>query len=68
MKGKMLKNKNFFYFLSSQAISQLGDWIHWVPLLAFVYESTKSGNAIARVSIALTVTRIVFAPIAGGYS
>lgn len=65
MKETLLKNRNFAYFLSAQAISQLGDWIHWVTILSFVYESTRSGIAMASVSVALTVTRIATAPFAG---
>lgn len=65
MRETLLRNRDFAYFLSAQLISQLGDWIHWVTILAFVYESTHSGMAMASVSIALTATRIAAAPAAG---
>ena len=65
MKEPLFKNRSFIYFLSAQSISQLGDWIHWVTILAFVYDSTHSGLALASVPITLTITRIAVAPFAG---
>lgn len=51
--------------MSAQVISQVGDWVQWVTVLVYIYETTHSGMALSSVFIAMTVTRVVMSPLAG---
>jgi MFS family permease len=48
-----------------QLISDLGDWICYVAVVALVYKLTGSGTALAGLTIIRIVPSIVLAPLAG---
>ncbi|WP_161567192.1 MFS transporter [Acidilutibacter cellobiosedens] len=65
---KLLKNKNFLYFVLSQGISGFGDIFFDTLILLLVYDSTKSVLQSAMVGIAWHISSIILSPIAGALS
>jgi hypothetical protein len=40
-------HRDLCFLLAGQAVSQTGDWLHGVSLLAFVYAETRSSAWVA---------------------
>ena len=61
-----LRNRNFRLLLSGQAVSDIGDWLDFVGLITLVVYTWEMGAAaLAGISIAVALPRIVIGPFAG---
>lgn len=62
---KILKNRNFRLLFFGQAISNFGDWIIVVAMIALVYNLSKSPLAISILMIARLAPAVVFGSFVG---
>ena len=60
-----LRHRNFRRLLVGLAVSQAGDWLYNVALLAFVYERTHSASWLAATTAARVLPIVVLGPLAG---
>ena len=61
-----LRHRPFRLLLSGQAVSDLGDWLDFVGLISLVVYTWEMGAAaLAGISIAVALPRIVIGPFAG---
>jgi MFS family permease len=59
------RNPRFRRLLASLAVSQAGDWLYNLALLAFVYERTHSSTWLAITTAARVLPVVVFGPLGG---
>lgn len=62
---QILKNRNFFLLWLGQAVSNFGDWIIVVAMIALVYNLSKSPLAISILMIARLAPAVVFGSFVG---
>ncbi len=60
-----LRTSPFRRLLTGLAISQAGDWLYNVALLAFVYERTHSAGWLAATTAARVLPLVLFGPLGG---
>jgi MFS family permease len=60
-----LRHRSFRRLLVGLAVSQAGDWLYNVALLAFVYERTHSAGWLAATTAARIVPIVVLGPLGG---
>jgi len=60
-----LKHRSFRRLLTALAVSQAGDWLYNVALLAFVYERTHSAAWVAATTAVRVIPVVVLGPIGG---
>ena len=60
-----LRSSPFRRLLAGLAVSQAGDWLYNVALLAFVYERTHSATWLAATTAARVVPLVVLGPLGG---
>jgi MFS family permease len=60
-----LRSRSFRRLLVALAVSQAGDWLYNVALLAFVYERTHSAGWLAATTAARVVPIVVLGPLGG---
>jgi MFS family permease len=60
-----LRHRNFRRLLIGLAVSQAGDWLYNVALLAFVYERTQSAGWLAATTAARVLPIVVLGPLGG---
>jgi MFS family permease len=60
-----LRHRNFRRLLIGLAVSQAGDWLYNVALLAFVYERTHSAGWLAATTAARVLPIVVLGPLGG---
>jgi MFS family permease len=60
-----LRHRGFRRLLAGLAVSQAGDWLYNVALLAFVYERTHSAGWLAATTAARVVPLVVLGPLGG---
>jgi MFS family permease len=60
-----LRHRNFRRLLVGLAVSQAGDWLYNVALLAFVYERTHSAGWLAATTAARVLPIVVLGPLGG---
>jgi len=60
-----LRHRSFRRLLVALAVSQAGDWLYNVALLAFVYERTHSAGWLAATTAARVVPIVVLGPLGG---
>ena len=58
-------HRSFRRLLVALAVSQAGDWLYNVALLAFVYERTHSAGWLAATTAARVVPIVVLGPLGG---
>jgi len=63
----LLKNRNFRFLLSGQLIADLGDAMAILAMLLMVNYFTGSTRALAGISIAMALPRLVFGLVSGVY-
>jgi MFS family permease len=61
----LLKNRSFTRLLAALTISQLGDWLYNVALLAYVFERTHSAAWLGATTAARVLPIVVLGPLAG---
>jgi MFS family permease len=59
------KNRSFTRLLAALTISQLGDWLYNVALLAYVFEQTHSAAWLGATTVARVLPIVVFGPLGG---
>lgn len=59
------KNRSFTRLLAALTISQLGDWLYNVALLAYVFERTHSAAWLGATTAARVLPIVVLGPVAG---
>jgi MFS family permease len=60
-----LQHRSFRRLLAGLAVSEAGDWLYNVALLAFVYERTHSAGWLAATTAARIVPWVVLGPLGG---
>jgi MFS family permease len=60
-----LRHRDFRQLLVGLAVSQAGDWLYNVALLAFVYERTHSAGWVAATTAARVLPIVVLGPLGG---
>jgi MFS family permease len=60
-----LRHRSFRRLLVALAVSQAGDWLYNVALLAFVYERTHSAGWVAATTVVRVVPIVVLGPLGG---
>jgi MFS family permease len=60
-----LRHRSFRRLLVALAVSQAGDWLYNVALLAFVYERTHSAGWLAATTAARVVPIVLLGPLGG---
>jgi MFS family permease len=60
-----LRHRSFRRLLAGLAVSQAGDWLYNVALLAFVYERTHSAGWLAATTAARVLPIVVLGPLGG---
>jgi MFS family permease len=60
-----LRHRNFRRLLVGLAVSQAGDWLYNVALLAFVYERTHSAGWLAATTAARVLPIVALGPLGG---
>jgi MFS family permease len=60
-----LRHRSFRRLLTGLAVSQAGDWLYNVALLAFVYERTHSAGWLAATTAARVLPIVVLGPLGG---
>jgi MFS family permease len=60
-----LRHRSFRRLLVALAVSQAGDWLYNVALLAFVYERTHSAGWLAATTVARVAPIVVLGPLGG---
>lgn len=63
--GRLIRNRRYFPLWLGQLISNLGDTLHYIALVVWVYQRTGSGFAVAGAVFFEVVPVILFAPVAG---
>jgi MFS family permease len=61
----MLHNRDFRRLLAAMAVSQLGDWMYNVALLALVFERTHSAVWLSATTVARVLPIVLLGPAAG---
>ncbi len=61
----VLRNASFRRLIAAQGISQLGDWLYNVALLALVFERTHSSAWLGATTAARVLPIVVLGPVAG---
>lgn len=61
----MLHHTDFRRLLAAMAVSQLGDWMYNVALLAFVFEHSQSSAWVGATTVARVLPVVLFGPLAG---
>lgn len=61
----MLHNRSFRRLIAALAVSQLGDWLYNVALIAFVYERTHSAAWLGVTTAARVLPIVLLGPVAG---
>lgn len=59
------KNRSFTRLLAALTISQLGDWLYNVALLAYVFEQTHSAAWLGATTAARVLPIVILGPVAG---
>jgi predicted MFS family arabinose efflux permease len=60
-----LRHRSFRRLLTGLAVSQAGDWLYNVALLAFVYERTHSASWLAATTAARVLPLVLLGPVGG---
>ena len=61
-----LRNRNFRYLTAGEIVSDLGDWLDFLAIIALiVYRWGLGPTALAAFSVATVLPRVVLAPVAG---
>lgn len=63
--GRLIRNRRYFPLWLGQLISNLGDTLHYIALVVWVYQRTGSSLAVAGAVFFEVVPVILLAPIAG---
>jgi len=61
----MLNNRSFRRLLAGLAVSQLGDWLYNVALIAFVFDRTHSAAWLGATTAARVLPIVLLGPVAG---
>lgn len=61
----MTHSRSFRRLLAALAVSQLGDWLYNVALLAFVYDRTHSAAWLGATTVARVLPIVLLGPLAG---
>ncbi|MFH1452706.1 MAG: MFS transporter [Armatimonadota bacterium] len=64
---KLFKNKNFFLLWAGQVVSQIGDRIHTIAFLWFLYNYTGSALDTGIGLICVSLPAVLLSPIAGSF-
>ena len=61
-----LRNRNFRYLVAGELVSDLGDWLDFLAIIALiVYRWGLGPTALAAFSVATVLPRVLLAPVAG---
>jgi MFS family permease len=63
--GRLIRNRRYFPLWLGQLISNLGDTLHYIALIVWVYERTGSSLAVSGAVFFEVVPVILLAPVAG---
>jgi MFS family permease len=63
--GRLIRNRRYFPLWLGQLISNLGDTLHYIALVVWVYQRTGSSLAVAGAVFFEVVPVILLAPVAG---
>jgi MFS family permease len=63
--GRLIRNRRYFPLWLGQLLSNLGDTLHYIALVVWVYQKTGSSMVVAGAVFFEVVPVILFAPIAG---
>lgn len=63
--GRLIRNRRYFPLWLGQLVSNLGDTLHYIALVVWVYERTGSSFAVAGTVFFEVVPVVLLAPIAG---
>ncbi len=63
--GRLIRNRRYFPLWLGQLISNLGDTLHYIALVVWVYQRTGSSLAVAGTVFFEVVPIILLAPVAG---
>src|SRR6266849_9203916 len=63
--ARLLRNRRYFPLWLGQLISNLGDTLHYIALVVWVYQRTGSSLVVAGTMLFVVVPVILIAPIAG---
>ncbi len=63
--GRLIRNRRYFPLWIGQLVSNLGDTLHYIALVTWVYQRTGESLAVAGAVFFEVVPVIVFAPVAG---
>src|SRR6188472_1717020 len=61
----MTHSRSFRRLLAALAVSQLGDWLYNVALLAFVFDRTHSATWLGATTVARVLPVVLLGPLAG---
>jgi hypothetical protein len=64
---ELVKTRDFGFLFAGQTVSQIGDSLHKVALLWFVYDLTGSALKMAMVGLLQTLPPLLFGPLIGVY-
>jgi MFS family permease len=65
MTSPVLRQRSLRRLLAALTVSQLGDWVYNVALLALVYDRTQSASWVSATTAARVVPIVLLGPIAG---
>ncbi|QHE51065.1 MFS transporter [Pontibacillus sp. HMF3514] len=69
VKEGLFRNKPYLYLIASQIVSNLGDWLDMLALMALVaFKWNASPMEMSGVMLCIAVPMILFGPIAGVYA
>ncbi|MEP6891354.1 MAG: MFS transporter, partial [Nitrospirota bacterium] len=63
--GRLIRNRRYFPLWLGQLISNLGDTLHYIALVVWVYQRTGSSLAVAGTVFFEVVPIVLLAPVAG---
>jgi len=63
--GRLIRNRRYFPLWLGQLISNLGDTLHYIALVVWVYERTGSSLAVSGAVFFEVVPVVLLAPVAG---
>lgn len=63
--GRLIRNRRYFPLWLGQLISNLGDTLHYIALVVWVYQRTGSSLAVAGTVFFEVVPVVLLAPVAG---
>ena len=63
--GRLIRNRRYFPLWLGQLLSNLGDTLHYIALVVWVYERTGSSLAVAATVFFEVVPVVLLAPVAG---